>query len=156
MSYWEDNRPRPESPIDETESDTLSIWAAAAVRVLAHTNLDECLDDAITDTGDMIATILETVIWRENRKFYEQQDQRNAEEKEKERLKAAVETYFDPATDAAKRAQLEELISDEDFAAELHTIKYQEKTWSLMAKQNEERLKLVNELKAKRTESVAA
>lgn len=153
MSHYEDNRPGPESPIDEIESDTLVELAASAVHVLSHADLYECPDTALSNTGWLISAILETVNWREKRAFYEEENQRQAEEKEKEHSEKAVEAYFDPATDDEKRAQLEEFISDEDFAAELHTIKYQEKAFSNMVKQTEERLQRFNALKTKGTET---
>lgn len=79
-------------------------------------------------------------------------EERKVPEAEQKREEKCVKPYFDPATDDEKRAQLEASISDEDFAAELDTIKYQEKTFSAMVKQTEERLQWFNELKTKRAE----
>lgn len=63
---------------------------------------------------------------------------------------------FDPATDEAKRAQLEEFISDEDIADQLSQLAYAKKSWAYMAKQDEIRLQLIDKLKAKRADTVAA
>lgn len=156
MTYWEDNRPRSESPIDEMESEHLLELAESSIRVLSLANLEECRPSIRHDTCYLIAAILETVRWRRRRKFYKQQDKRMAEENEKERVKKDVKTYFDPETDEETRAQLEASISDEDFDAELNRIKYQEKAFSDMVKQTGERLQRFNKLKAKRVETDTA
>jgi hypothetical protein len=119
MSFYEDNRPGPESPIDEMDTETLVELAASITYVLSHSELDECPEDALRNTGTLITAILETVSWRSKREFYERQDKRDAEQNEQERLREDVETYFDPETDEAKRAQLEESVSEKDIAAVL-------------------------------------
>lgn len=79
------------------------------------------------------------------------EDAKRAEaEIERIRQETYVKPYFDPKTDDAKRAQLEEFIIDDDIAAELSQIKHGKKSWAHMVKQDETRLKLIDELKAKR------
>ena len=82
MSYYEDNRPGPKSPIDQLDSETLVDMAAAAVQVLSHSDLEQCPDAAPRRTGWLISTILETVSWRSTREFYEQQDKLKAKRAE--------------------------------------------------------------------------
>ncbi len=141
---------------DEMDTETLVELAASTAHVLSHSDLDECPDDALSKTGCLITTILETVSWRSKREFYEQRDKRDAEQSAQKRLREDVETYFDPETDEETRAQLEESISEKDIAAVLSRIEFGKEIRSKIAGLDEGHLKLINKLKDNRAEPATA
>ncbi len=139
------------------ESEGIISQVKAIAALLMAVREDEIIGGSvINNSAEAMHNLLSIIEKQESADFKERREQWQEETAAKDQRNRDVAAYLDPATDEETRAQLEDIISDDDITAELDQIKHSAGIFDLMHKRNEKRVQLINSLKAKRAETAEA